>query len=87
MSTTRCVECFNPTHTSINGVCSESCPPGAKLVGEVCVCTFGFEYSGSCVSSCPEGFYAVNKKCEPCQNPCKACNAVATNCLNCREGY
>ena len=88
LTKTRCVDCFNPLYTSINGVCQKACPVGAKLNNNnECECTFGSEYQDACVSICPEGYYSLNRKCEPCQFPCRGCVTLPNNCLNCREGY
>ena len=86
-SLVHCSECLNPLLTPYNGVCQKQCPVGAKLVGDVCICTFGFSFQNACVSSCPEGYYAYNKKCEICQSPCKGCISSASNCLSCVEGF
>lgn len=62
-SPTNCNTCYNPIHVPVNGVCQRACPPGAKLVGDKCVCTFGVEHLGACVSSCPEGYWSSNGVC------------------------
>ena len=82
-----CSQCVDLTLTPVQGICQKSCPIGAKLVGEKCICTFGYFHLNACLSSCPERFYAFEKRCEPCQSPCKACYGSPSACLNCEGGY
>ena len=86
-SLAHCVACIDPTLTPVHGICKKGCPIGAKLIGDKCICTFGYSHLNVCVSSCPERFYAYNKKCEPCQSPCKSCSGTPYHCLNCEDGY
>jgi proprotein convertase subtilisin/kexin type 5 len=86
-SPTQCSQCIDPTLVPLNGVCKKSCPPGAQLVGDTCICTFGSYFSGACISSCLDGYYSRNRVCEACQPPCRLCSGTATYCLSCISGY
>ena len=87
-SLTQCEQCFNQNETPLNGNCVRTCPIGAELnSNNECVCLIGNLHLGVCVSQCPPIFYSLNRRCEPCQQPCRECSGSATNCLNCIEGF
>ena len=86
-SLTQCEQCFNQNETPLNGECVRSCPIGAQLNNGECVCLVGNLHLETCVTQCPPTFYALNRRCQPCQQPCRQCAGSATNCLSCIEGY
>jgi hypothetical protein len=40
-----------------------------------------------CVDRCDMGYYNVEKSCERCMAPCKACNINASSCTSCFDNY
>jgi proprotein convertase subtilisin/kexin type 5 len=87
-SLTQCNGCVDQNLTPLNGVCQRTCPAGANLVGNICICSFGVLQNSVCVSSCSNGFYAGNdRQCLPCTSPCLTCSGSPTSCSSCIAGF